>query len=183
MALSVTLYRFRMDLSDVDRGVYEALDFRVAQHPSESLAYLFTRVLAFALNAQEYLEFSPQGLADPETPALWVQNPGGGINLWIEIGNPSPKKLNKATKSAKLVKIYTYKDPLALIKDASTETVFRAESVEITALSPKFLEGLEAGLVRDNKWNVLVNDGNLSITFGENTIQCELKKHSFLERN
>lgn len=183
MALSVTLYRFRIDLSDVDRGVYEPLDFRVAQHPSESLAYLFTRVVAYILNAQEYIEFSPQGLADPETPAIWVKSPTGNVDLWIEIGNPSPKKLNKATKSAKLVKIYTYKDPLALIKEASTETVFRSESVEITALSMKFLESLEAGLARDNKWGVLVNDGNLSVSFGDHSFQCELKKHSFLEKN
>jgi uncharacterized protein YaeQ len=183
MAPSVTLYRFRMDLSDVDRDVYEQLDFRVAQHPSESLAYLFTRVLAFALNAQDYLEFSPQGLADPETPAIWVKSPTGNVDLWIEIGNPSPKKLNKATKTAKLVKIYTYKDPLALIKEASTETVFRAETVEITALPLKFLESLEAGLERDNKWGVLINDGSLSLSFGDHSFQCELKKHSFLDRN
>ena len=183
MGLSVTLYRFRIDLSDVDRGVYEQLDFRVAQHPSESLSYLFTRVFAFALNAQDYLEFSPQGLADPETPALWVKNPSGGVDLWIEIGNPSPKKLNKATKLAKLVKIYTYKDPLALIREASTETVFRSESVEITALSMKFLDSLESALARDNKWNIVVNDGGLALSIGDQNFHCELKKHSFTETN
>ncbi|MES3037442.1 MAG: YaeQ family protein, partial [Bdellovibrionota bacterium] len=51
MALPSTLYRFKIDLSDIERGVYEQLEFRVAQHPSESLVYLLTRVLAYVLNA------------------------------------------------------------------------------------------------------------------------------------
>ena len=43
MALSATVYHFQIELSDVDRGVYEALDLRVARHPSESTPYLLTR--------------------------------------------------------------------------------------------------------------------------------------------
>jgi uncharacterized protein YaeQ len=69
MALASTLYRFRIDLSDVDRGVYETLDFRIAQHPSETTTYLLTRVLAYALNTQPGLEFSSGGLSDPDAPA------------------------------------------------------------------------------------------------------------------
>ena len=46
MALSATVYHIQIELSDVDRGVYEALDLRVARHPSESMPYLLTRVIA-----------------------------------------------------------------------------------------------------------------------------------------
>ncbi len=50
MSQGTVLYRFRLHLSDVDRSVYEELDFRLALHPSESLAFLLTRMLAYALN-------------------------------------------------------------------------------------------------------------------------------------
>src|ERR1700722_14698215 len=50
MANLATLYRFKLSVSDVDRGVYEDLDFRVPMHPSENAAYLLSRVLAYALN-------------------------------------------------------------------------------------------------------------------------------------
>ena len=46
MALTATLYRFDVELSDVDRGVYQKLELRPACHPSEALRYLLTRVLA-----------------------------------------------------------------------------------------------------------------------------------------
>ena len=52
------LYRFLIELSDIDRSVYKSLDFRVAQHPSEIAPYLLSRVLAYALSYQEGLEFA-----------------------------------------------------------------------------------------------------------------------------
>src|SRR5471032_2402246 len=45
MAQSSTIYVFTVRLADADRGVYETLNLRVAQHPSESPDYLLTRVL------------------------------------------------------------------------------------------------------------------------------------------
>lgn len=101
------LYRFTIELSNIDRDVYETLDFRVSQHPSEIASYLLTRSLAYALSYEEGLEFSSQGLADPESPALLKYGLHNSIDLWIEIGNASSRKLHKATKTAKKVIIYT----------------------------------------------------------------------------
>jgi uncharacterized protein YaeQ len=50
MALTATIYHLQVALSDVDRGVYEALDLRLARHPSESMRYLLTRTLAYCLS-------------------------------------------------------------------------------------------------------------------------------------
>src|SRR5215472_10630289 len=61
MALTATMYRFRVTLSDVDRAVYENLDFRVARHPSESGRYLVTRTLAYCLSFEEGIAFSKGG--------------------------------------------------------------------------------------------------------------------------
>jgi uncharacterized protein YaeQ len=105
------LYRFQIELSDIDRGVYESLDFRVAQHPSETYPYMLSRVLAYCLTYQEGLEFTPGGLADPEAPALRKLGHHNSIDLWIEIGNPSARKLHKASKAAKEVSVFTYKTP------------------------------------------------------------------------
>ena len=49
MALTATIYNFEIDLADSDRGVYETVTLRVAQHPSESDEYLIGRVLAYLL--------------------------------------------------------------------------------------------------------------------------------------
>ena len=46
MALGSTVYHLEIELSDVDRGVYETLSLKAAQHPSETPGYLVARVLA-----------------------------------------------------------------------------------------------------------------------------------------
>jgi len=178
MAHPSTLYRFRIDLSDVDRGVYEKLDCRVAMHPSESPDFLLTRVLAFALNAQDGLEFSAGGLSDPDQPCIQLVDPGSGITLWIEVGNPSAKKLHRAAKSARQVKVYTYKDPEVLLKDIAANKVYHAERIEIFSFPPKFLSRLSETLVRDNLWNIIYSDGSLTVSTGEFSETIEIGRHS-----
>jgi uncharacterized protein YaeQ len=109
MALTSTLYRFQIDLSDVDRNLYQTLEFRAAMHPSESLPFFVTRILAYCLNYREGLEFSP-GISAPEEPAIRVMGLTGNRELWIDIGNPTAKRIHKASKSSQEVRIYTHKD-------------------------------------------------------------------------
>jgi uncharacterized protein YaeQ len=173
-----TLYRFRIDLSDVDRGVYEALDFRAALHPSESLIYLVTRVLAYALSFREGLGFSPGGLSDPDAPCLKIDSPAGGVELWIEIGNPSARKLHKASKAAETVKVFTYKDPIPLLAEIRSEKVHEAARLEIFSIDVRFLERVAESLEKDNSWNLMVSEGNLVLTLsGGRVEQTEVKRH------
>ncbi len=174
MAQTSTLYRFKIDLSDIDRGVYENLEFRVAQHPSETSIYLLSKVIAYIVNAQEGIEFSPQGLGDPEAPAVRALDLNGTMALWIEIGSPNPKKLHKATKAAKVVKVYTYKDPKPLIAELNSQTVHKLETIKFFALKPKSLDELSQSLQRDNRWNVIVQNDVLTIHFGSVTMELEL---------
>lgn len=176
MAISTQLYRFKIELADIPRSVYESLDFRVAQHPSESLDYLLTRVIAFALNYQDGLSFSAEGLHNPDEPCLRISNAMGGDLLWIEIGNPSARKLHKASKASKKVKVYTYKNPNALIEEIQNGTVHRADELEVFALKPEFLEALSKVLTRESKWSLTHNDGTLMIVSGDTSMDGELIK-------
>ena len=56
------MHLFEIALSDIDRGEYAQLELKVARHPSESDAYMCTRVLAYALEHQGGIAFS-QGLS------------------------------------------------------------------------------------------------------------------------
>lgn len=178
MAPPITLYRFHIALSDVDQGAYKTLDLRLAMHPSENHAYLLTRLLAYALNEREFLEFSAGGLSDPDAPALKAETPNGEILLWVEIGNPSARKLHKAAKAARQVKVYTYKDPDPLLKEIRESKVYHAESIEIFSLDAKFLESLAPRLERTNTWGVIHHDGTLNISIGEFSGTADLRRHT-----
>lgn len=172
-----TLFKFHIEVSDITRSLYQTVEFRTALHPSESMPYFLTRILAFVLNFEEDLVFAPSGLHDPDAAAINIPDPSGGFKTLIEIGSPSARKLHKATKTAKTIKVYTYKSPLNLIEEIRTEKVHRGQEIEIYSLAPSFLTELEPFLKNNNKWAILYNDGTISIQIGDDAIAGELTSH------
>jgi uncharacterized protein YaeQ len=177
MANTATLYRFHIELADVQRSVYESLDLRVAQHPSEAMPYMLTRVLAYALNTQEGLEFSSTGLHDPDAAAISVADTHGGYQLVIEIGSPSAKRMHKVMKTAKKAKVYTYKNPENMLSELRSEKIHRADEIELYSLSPEFLIQVSEVLKRDNRWALLIDDGVMTIQSGELGISGEITQY------
>ena len=169
------LYRFKIDLSDVDRNIYETLDFRVSQHPSETLPYLLSRVLAFVLSYHKGLDFSAGGLSDPDAPALQSLGAHNSVDTWIEIGNPSARKLHKATKTAREVIVYTYKNPDVLINEIKNNDVHRASEIKIYAFDSKFIETLEKKIEKNNQWSLLVQQGHLDLSVGDQTMATDVQ--------
>ena len=169
MALTATIYTFEVQLSDVDRGVYEALALRVARQPSETAEYLLTRVLAYCLEYAEGIGFS-RGLAEPDEPALAVRDLTGGLRVWIEVGAPDAARLHKASKAAPRVVIYTHKDPAQLVRQLAGERIHRAAALEIYSVDRALLAELVARLERRMVFELAVSDRHVYVTLGEATI-------------
>lgn len=179
MALPSRLFRFKIELSNPEKGDYHSLDFRVAQHPSETLQYMLTRVFAYTLSFEDGLEFSNLGLADPESPSLSTANPNGGLKTWIEIGNPTARKVHKAAKAADHVKIFTYKDPQVLLLELASEPVHRRGEIEIYSLAPSFLDRLATHTKKENRWTLILMDGIIMLNGESFSEQTELKSWPF----
>ena len=107
VALKPTIYKFKIALTDLNRQYYDTLNLTIAQHPSETLERMMARMLAFCLNAQEPLAFT-KGLSSAEEPDLWAHTPDGRIALWIDVGEPDPERIKKATRIAQTVKVYSF---------------------------------------------------------------------------
>lgn len=159
MALSATIRRFSITLADSDRGVYETLDLRVAQHPSESERYLVARVIARVLEHDEGVEFS-KGLAATDEPAIFQRNLQGDVTAWIEVGSPSLDRLHKASKTGARVVVYAWKGGEALASEV-VGNVHRAGNLELHALDAAFLDAVAADLDRNNTWSLAISGGAL----------------------
>jgi len=107
VALKPTIYKFKIALTDLNRNYYDTLSLTVAQHPSETIERMMVRMLAFCINAEESLLFT-KGLSTMEEPDLWVHTADGRIDLWIDIGEPAPERIKKATRIAQTVKVYSF---------------------------------------------------------------------------
>lgn len=164
MALPATMRKFEISLADSDREIYEALEWRVAQHPSESERYLIARVVARALEHAEGLEFSKGGVSDDEEPALVQRDLRGDLVAWIEVGSPTPDRLHKAAKLAPRVVVYAWKSPDELAAAIIERGVHRADRIELVALDPAFLDAAAATLDRINRWELSVSGGSLYLS-------------------
>jgi uncharacterized protein YaeQ len=178
VALTATIYNFDIDLADADRGVYESLALRVACHPSESEEFLVTRVLAYALEFAAGIEFS-RGLSDPNEPAIAVRDLTGAIQAWIEIGNPDPARLHKASKASPRVAVYTHKDPAQVVGRLAGERIHRSESIELWAIERALIAALVSRLERRMAFALTVSDRELYISIGADTLSGTVTRYPF----
>jgi uncharacterized protein YaeQ len=175
MALGATIYTFDIELADSDRAVYETLNLRVAQHPSETPDYLLTRVLAFCLEHGEGLAFS-KGLSDPDEPAIAGRDLTGVLQVWVDIGLPDPERLHRATKAAPRVAVYTHKDPAQWIDKLAAAKIHRAEKLEVFAIDRTWLAQWVARLERRMKFSLARSEGEIYLTMGDSTSQTVLAR-------
>jgi len=177
MALTATIYHLKIDLSDVDRGVYEQLDLRVARHPSESMRFLLTRVLAYCLCYEEGIAFSKGGISNTDESALAIRDLQGTLRASIEIGTPSADRLHKVSKASPRLVVFTQHDPALLQKVSSEREIHRLTEIEVYSLEPSFLDELDAATDRNAKWELVHTEGQLYLTIGGKSIVGTLATH------
>lgn len=107
MTLKATIFKADLHVADMDRGYYGSHALTIARHPSETDQRMMVRLLAFALNADEGLEFG-KGLSADDEPALWRKDLTGAVKLWVEIGLPDAKAVRRACGRAEQVRVYAY---------------------------------------------------------------------------
>jgi len=173
MALSATIQKFSIAVSDVDRQVYTTIETRLAQHPSESDAYLVTRALAFALEHREGLEMG-RGVSSPDEATIWAPGEHQSIALWIEVGLPVADRLTRITKQADEVCIYAHKNIDVQLPDLINAKVHGADRVRIVPMPADFLKALAETLARQNQWEVVRSGGILYLTANGTQLQTEI---------
>lgn len=177
MAQTATVYNFEIELSHVDRGVYESLSLRVACQPSETPEYLLTRVLAYCLEFTEGIAFG-KGLAEPNEPALAVRDLTGALKVWVDVGAPDAARLHKAGQACPRVVVYTHKEPRQVLPQLMGERIHRVEALEFYSLDRDLIAELAARLTRRLSFALSVSDDHMYVTVGEDTFSGAVERHS-----
>ena len=149
MALSSTIFKVQLDLSDLNRNHYQSYKLTLARHPSENDQRMMLRLIAFALFADEQLAFT-KGISTTEEPDLWIKNYSGEIELWIDLGLPDEKRIRQAHSLAKNVVIFAYGDKsLITWRQQLDASIKRFPSLKIFHINDDDLKQL-AGLAHKN---------------------------------
>ncbi|NLY94448.1 MAG: YaeQ family protein [Myxococcales bacterium] len=176
MALKATVFKAEVEVADVDRGHYGTYALTIARHPSETDVRMMVRVLAFALNATERLEFT-RGLCVDDEPDLWERDLTGAITTWIELGQPDEKRLRKAASRASRVVVYGYGGQATRAWWASQKTALaRVRGLEVYDVPREVAERLGALAERDMRLSCTVQEGGVFFGTAGETLQFELER-------
>ena len=176
MAEASTVYNVNIDLADMDRGVYEALDLRVARHPSETAAFMLVRLLAYCLEYTEGIEMTA-GLSSADEPAIVVRDLTGRVTKWIEIGLPDADRLHRGSKFAGNAAVYTHRDVRQLLVQLHGRGVHRADEIPIRAFNRAAVDETADLLGRRSSFSLNVSDGELLLSIGERNVAIGMTEY------
>ncbi len=157
MAAGATIYTFTGQLADIDRGVYETIDIRVARHPSETDEFMLTRVLAYLLEFEEGISFGG-GIASTDEPAVLVRDLTGALTAWIEVGAPDAARLHTGSMQAPRTVVYTHRDPAKVAAAWAGRRIHRAEEIRLLSFTPGFIDAAAATLERRNQITLSITE-------------------------
>ena len=176
MAETATIYQFFIDLSDMDRGVYETLELRVARHPSETAEYMVVRVLAYCLEYEEGITMTG-GVSAGDEPALLVRDLTGKVIAWIEVGMPDAARLHRGSKRAGRVAVYTHRDARQLLAQLAGAKIHRAGEIPIRAFDRGTIAEIAESIDRRTSLSLSVTHGELYVSIGDRTFTLRSVEH------
>ncbi len=163
MATNATIYRVELQVSDMDRHYYASHAFTLAQHPSETPVRLMVRLVAFALFADERLEFG-RGLGNVEDPDLWLRDYTGDVVRWIDLGQPDESRIRRACARSGQVVVLNYAGGAADAWWARIEnSLTRLGNLTVLDLAPDDAEALTGLLERSMRLTAMIQDGELQL--------------------
>lgn len=164
MALSATIYKLLLNVSDMDRCVYADFPLTLACHPSETESRMMIRVWAFIQNADPALTFT-KGLSTDSEPDLWQKSLDGRIEKWIEVGLPDADRLRKASRIADSVTVYAYGQRTApLWWQKQQRDIQGLSNVQVFYLPPDTVEALSHFAKRTMNLSAVLQDGQLMLS-------------------
>lgn len=179
MAIGVVMHTFDVQLADLDRGVYDDLTLRLAQHPSETPAFMMTRLLAYCLEYAEGIAFS-EGIAATNEPAVLIRDATGRQTAWIEVGAPDAERLHYGSKLTGRVVIYTHRDPARLLPQWAGKKIHDAERIVLRSFDPGFIDAAAAAIERRNTVTLSVTEGQLYLDVNGTNLTSAVHEHAIV---
>jgi uncharacterized protein YaeQ len=176
MALTATIYNFATQLADIDRGVYENLDLRIARQPSETVEYMLMRFFAYSLEYTEGIAFTG-GVAAGDEPAVVVRDLTGRVTGWFEVGAPDAERLHRGSKLAERVAVYTHRPIRQVLGDLAGKKIHRAAEIPIYAFEPPFVQEVGAAVDRRIDVALSITERELYLDLGGRTFSTTVVEH------
>ena len=180
MALKATIYKARVQFSDLDNNVYADHAVTIARHPSETDERLLVRLLAFALNApasrdEGALEFA-KDMWEPDEPSLWQKDSTGRITHWIEVGQPDERRLLRTSARVDRLTVFSFGTSTPIWWRDLEPRLTRMRNLSVWQIPAGQSPALAALAQRTMQLQVTVQDGAIWVDDGSRSVEVAPKR-------
>jgi uncharacterized protein YaeQ len=171
VALSATVFKVELGVSDVDHGYYADHTLTVARHPSETDERMVVRLLAFGLRAHRLSDVDGElafgaGLSTPGVPDLRLADYTGRILEWINVGQPDERALGKAASKADQVLLFPFAAGVATWWRTVGPKVAGLPNLSVVQIPHEPVQQLAQTVDRRVAAQVMVMEGQVTMTLG-----------------
>ncbi len=175
MALKSTIFKAELSIADIDRGYYRDHALTIARHPSETDERMMVRLLAFALHADDTLEFG-RGLSADDEPDLWRRDLTGAIERWIDVGLPDERDVRKACGRAREVYVLAYGGrAVDLWWQGAREKLQQQGRLCVSEVPIEASRALAQLAARSMRLNVTIQEGHVFVADTASSVPVEIR--------
>ncbi|MDC0358278.1 YaeQ family protein [Oligoflexia bacterium] len=170
-------YSFNLEISNPDSGIYAKTRVKTPKHPNETFEHLHARVLAYCHCYQAELKFT-RGLFETSEPTIWKKDVIENLLVWVQVGCPSRKKLQKALRAngGTDYRVYFFEEVqlegfCGYLRGSKSNWI---QPVKFFQLDTKFLEATTDLARSSSTWNITIVDDNLYLTINGQDFQTAI---------
>ena len=184
MALKSTIFKANLAVADIDHSYYADHALTLARHPSENDERMMVRLIALALNAYKLqsvcdgdgvLGFGA-GLSNQDDPDVSLRDFTGRTRVWIEVGQPEEKPLQKACGKADEVLLYCFSHAAGIWWKGIENKLARLQNLQVWRIPSETSQAVAALAQRSMQLQATVQENVLMLGDGKNSIDIELMR-------
>ena len=181
MAVKSTIFKAALRVADIDHAYYADHALTLARHPSETDERMMVRLAALALHAHTLnsvchgdgvLAFGA-GLSDPDEPDVWLRDFTGRTRLWLEVGQPEDKPLQKACNKADAVVLYCFHHAAEVWWRGITSKLARMDKLSVFRIAATDAAQLARLAQRSMALQATVQEGVLTLSDDAQSVSIE----------
>jgi uncharacterized protein YaeQ len=181
MALKSTIYKAQLQIADIDHNYYADHALTLARHPSETDERMMVRLAALSLNAHQLQDLCQgdatlafgAGLSDPDDPDVSLTDFTGRKRLWIEVGQPEEKPLQRAGSKSDQVLVYAFAHSADIWWRGIENKVNRQAKLSVIRIPSEASQSMAAMAERSMQLQVTIQEGGMTLSSNKGSVHFE----------
>jgi uncharacterized protein YaeQ len=181
MALKSTIYKAQLQIADIDNSYYADHALTLARHPSETDERMMIRLVALSMNAYQLqtvcqgdgiLAFGA-GLSDPDDPDVSLTDFTGRKRLWIEVGQPDEKTLQRAGSKSDRVLVYAFSSAADIWWRGIQNKLHRQQKLGVIRIPHEASQSMADMAERSMQLQVTLQEAGITLSSNKGSVHFE----------